>query len=64
MLVPLKIWVAVVLPIYADNTFTPGAKISTVEPKLEKEAFVSLLSIAPTVMTAGDEAGESFEAST
>lgn len=28
---------------------TPGAKISTQAPKLEKDALVSVLSVAPTV---------------
>lgn len=42
---------------------TPGAKISTTLPKLEKSAMVSFMSDAPTVMAARTRAGETFSAS-
>jgi hypothetical protein len=38
---------------------TPGAKMSTHFPKLEKVAMVSLLLMAPTVMALGAEAASS-----
>jgi hypothetical protein len=64
MLVPLSTVLAVLLAIPTLWTFTPGANISTAVPKLENEARVSVaLSIAPTVMADGAEAGESFNAS-
>jgi hypothetical protein len=53
----------VLLPIQVDRMLTPGAKMSTMEPKLEKEAILSLLSVAPTVKTVGSEAGETLAAS-
>jgi len=63
MLVPLKVALAVLLVIPTLKTLTPGAKISTPDPKLEKEALASLPSIAPTVIAEGEDAGESFRAS-
>ena len=42
---------------------SPGAKMSTIEPKFEKEAIVSKMSIAPTVMAVGVRAGEKNSAS-
>jgi hypothetical protein len=42
---------------------TPGAKISRALPKLEKEALVSELSVAPTVKAVGARAGDEVEAS-
>ena len=64
MLVPLRTVLAVLLAIPTLCTFTPGAKISTAVPKLENEARVSVaLSIAPTVIADGADAGESFNAS-
>jgi hypothetical protein len=64
MLVPLSTVLAVSLAIPTLCTFTPGANISPAVPKLENEARVSVaLSIAPTVMADGAEAGESFNAS-
>jgi hypothetical protein len=43
---------------------TPGAKISTQDPKLEKPALVSLLSVAATVMALVAEAGDVVQAFT
>ena len=64
MLVPLRIFVAESLAIPTLRTFTPGAKMSTALPKLEKEALVSdVLVSAPTVIASGADAGESFRAS-
>ena len=64
ILVPLRTVLAVLLAIPVLCTVTPGAKISTAVPKLENEARVSVaLSIAPTVMADGAEAGELFNAS-
>lgn len=64
MLVPLMMLVAESLSIQALSTLTPGAKMSTMVPKLEKEAMMSLLALmAPTVMAEVAEAGESFAAS-
>lgn len=46
------------------RTLTPGAKMSTAWPKLEKLALASVLaSIAPTVMACGAEPGEVLAAS-
>jgi TctA family transporter len=65
MEVPLRTLVAVLLAMLELNTLTPGAKISTKEPKLEKEARMSVLaSMAPTVMTFAADAGEELAAST
>ena len=50
--------VAVVDPIQVDRMLEAGAKISTVEPKLEKELRASVLVELPTVMAFGAEAGE------
>ena len=36
---------------------TPGAQMLTAAPQLEKDAFASDVSVAPTVMQAGDAAG-------
>ena len=47
----------VLLPIQALITFWPGAKISTTEPKLEKDARASAIVLAPTVMAEGARAG-------
>ena len=56
--------VAVVLPIHALITFCPGAKMSTTEPKLEKDARASAIVVAPTVFALGARAGDVFPAST
>jgi hypothetical protein len=45
--------VAVVEPIHELRMLTPGAKISSKLPKLEKLALLSLESIAPTVIAVG-----------
>ncbi len=52
-----------VRPIQADVTFTPGAKISTIFPKLENEARSSSMVLAATVTALGSRAGEVFPAS-
>jgi hypothetical protein len=58
MLVPLIVLVAEVPPIQELRMLTPGAKISRIEPKFEKDALASVLLVAPTVMAFGAEAGE------
>lgn len=59
MLVPLRTLVSISLPIPTDRIFTPGAKMSTDWPKLEKVALESVVaSMAPTVMALGAEPGE------
>ena len=55
-------WHTVLLPIHALITFSPGAKMSTAEPKLEKEARASAIVLAPTVLAEGTRAGEVFAA--
>ena len=51
-------------PMPTDSTLTPGAKMSTSLPKLEKRALVSVwASMAPTVMALGADAGEKSAAS-
>lgn len=52
------------LPIHELMTFWPGAKISTIAPKLENEALASAMVEAPTVIALGARAGEVFAAST
>jgi len=47
----------------ADNTFTPGAKISRQVPKQLKLALASELSVAPTVIAEATKAGENPHAS-
>lgn len=61
--VPDILLVAVVLPIQALMTFDPGAKMSTQDPKFDQEARLSRIVAAPTVITAGARAGESYPAS-
>src|SRR5215813_12336771 len=51
--VPLRVAVEKSLSGHAEVMSTPGAKISTQEPKLEKSARLSLESVAPTVMAVG-----------
>lgn len=50
-------------PIQVEVILVPGAKISTTDPKLEKFDRVSVISVAPTVITAGARAGEWLRAS-
>lgn len=50
-------------PIHAEMTFWPGAKMSTIEPKLEKDARASAIVLAPTVIADGARAGENELAS-
>jgi len=61
--VPEMLLVALVLPIHALITFCPGAKMSTTEPKLEKDARASAIVVAPTVFALGARAGDVFPAS-
>jgi len=61
--VPEMLLVAVVLPIHELMIFCPGAKMSTTEPKLEKDARVSAIVVAPTVFALGARAGDEFLAS-
>jgi hypothetical protein len=60
--VPLMVLVAVSLVNQAEVMFTPGAKLSRQVPKLEKDARLSLMSVAPTVMAAGVLAGVKLQA--
>lgn len=55
--VPEMVFVAVSLPIHALVTLVPGAKMSTTEPKLEKDAMLSETVEAPTVFSVGARAG-------
>lgn len=57
MEVPEIVFVAVVLPIQALVIDCPGAKISTMVPKLEKEALASAIVEAPTVIAPATRAG-------
>jgi hypothetical protein len=61
--VPEILLVAVVLPIQALMTFDPGAKMSTEDPKFDQDARLSRMVEAPTVITAGARAGETYPAS-
>ena len=54
---------AVLLVNHADVIELPGAKISTTEPKLEKEERASVEVVEPTVMASGVLAGDEVEAS-
>src|SRR6266511_45284 len=60
--VPLMVLVAVSLVIQDEVMLTPGAKMSTQVPKLENEARLSLMSVAPTVIAAGTRAGLKLQA--
>ena len=60
--VPDIVVVAVSLVWYADNVPTPGAQMSRQEPKLEKLAFASVMSVAPTVIADAARAGEKSHA--
>lgn len=61
--VPEMLLVAVLLVIHALMMFCPGAKMSTTEPKLEKDARVSAIVVAPTVLALGARAGDVVPAS-
>src|SRR3989441_11045162 len=61
--VPLMVLVARSPVSQSDVVFTPGAKISTHGPKLENDAMLSLMSVAPTVSASGALAGEVLQAS-
>ena len=63
MLVPLRTAVSVLLLMPTLRTFTPGPKISTSGPKFENDAFLSVWSIAPTVMAPVADPGEVFAVS-
>jgi len=56
--VPLRVAVAVLLPIQSEVMLTPGANTSSTEPMLENDALVSVISVAPTVMACVTRAGE------
>lgn len=59
MLVPLSTFVSTSERMPTERTLTPGAKMSTERPKLEKEARASeFASMAPTVMALGAEPGD------
>src|SRR2546425_917656 len=61
--VPLMVFVDWSPVFQSDVVFTPGAKISTHGPKLENDAMLSLMSVAPTVSASGALAGEVLQAS-
>src|SRR5688572_20552717 len=61
--VPEIDWVALSLPMLAPRMLTPGAKMSTQEPKFENEARLSASSLAATVMADGSLAGDVLHAS-
>jgi len=63
MEVPEILLVSVLLRIQALMTLRPGAKMSTTEPKLEKEALASRMVEAPTVTAPEARAGEVLRAS-
>ena len=63
MEVPFNDLVAVLLPRKSETMFTPGANRSRHLPKLEKDARVSVMSLAPTVSALGVLAGETWQAS-
>jgi hypothetical protein len=56
--VPEIVLMALLLVIHADVIELPGAKISTTEPKLEKEERASVEVVEPTVMASAVLAGE------
>ena len=60
--VPLMVFVAVALVFHADVMPTPGALMSTQEPKFENDARASLVAVAPTVSAAGVRAGDVLHA--
>ena len=57
------VFVAVGEPIQAPVILTPGALMSTQEPKLEKDALLSAIPVAPTVIALGALAGDLVQAS-
>src|SRR5687767_5370953 len=61
--VPLMVLVAVSLPIQAEVTLSPGAKMSTQVPQLENQARASVLLVAATVIASGVRAGVLLQAS-
>ena len=61
--VPDIVWLPWSFVLMAASVPTPGAKMSILEPKFEKEARTSLTSEAPTVKESGQEAGEKLAAS-
>jgi hypothetical protein len=61
--VPLIVFVAVLLEYQSDVMFTPGPKMSTHVPIFAHDAFVSVLSVALTVIAAGTRAGDVVHAS-
>lgn len=63
MLVPLRTAVSVLLLIPTLRTSTPEAKMSTSGPKLEKTAFLSAWSAAPTVIAPVADPGDVFAVS-
>jgi len=63
ILVPLDVRVVRSSRLLAEIISTPGAKISTLLPKLENEAMVSLMVVAPTVMASTTRAGDLLFAS-
>ena len=65
--VPLMVLIALSFVYHVDSISTPGANIETQPPKLLKEARRSLLSVAPTEITADrveTDAGDVEQAST
>src|SRR5205085_6022975 len=62
--VPLIVFVAVVDEYHDEVMCTPGAKMSTHVPVLAHTGFVSVLSVALTVIAAAARAGDVVQAST
>jgi hypothetical protein len=56
--VPLRLRLSAIVFARAEIMLTPGAKISTHVPKLEKDALESSLPVAPTVIAFVAEAGD------
>jgi hypothetical protein len=63
MEVPLRTVVAVSLVYQSDVIESPGANMSNTDPILEKDATLSEMSVAPTVMASVTRAGEYLLAS-
>lgn len=60
--VPLIVFVAVVLVYHAEVMLTSGANQSTQLPLLAQDAFLSVLSVALTVIASGTRAGGTLQA--
>jgi hypothetical protein len=61
--VPEIVLVAVSLLAQADVILTPGPYKSSTDPKFEKKATLSEMSVAPTVIASSTSAGDTVPAS-